>query len=52
LIKEDSFVANTIDSNSEPNVKKFSFKPAGQVSVSNIIKKVGIFNQDEEENAQ
>ncbi len=30
-------------------VKKFQFKPAGQVSVSKVIKKVGIFNNDEEE---
>ena len=30
-------------------VKKFQFKPAGHISVSNVIKKVGIFNDDDEE---
>jgi hypothetical protein len=30
-------------------VKKFQFKPAGQVSVSKVIKKVGIFNDDDDE---
>jgi hypothetical protein len=26
--------------------KKFAFKPAGATSVANVIKKVGIFNND------
>ncbi len=30
-------------------VKKFQFKPAGHVSVSKVIKKVGIFNADDDE---
>jgi hypothetical protein len=29
--------------------KKFAFKPAGAASVANVIKKVGLFNEDEEE---
>ena len=33
-------------------VKKFQFKPAGQVSVSKVIKKVGIFNNDDDEEEQ
>lgn len=33
-------------------VKKFQFKPAGQVSVSKVIKKVGIFNNDDEDDEE
>ena len=33
-------------------VKKFQFKPAGQVSVSKVIKKVGIFNNDDDEDEE
>ncbi len=33
-------------------VKKFQFKPAGHVSVSKVIKKVGIFNDDDDEGDQ
>lgn len=29
--------------------KKFAFKPTGAPSVGNVIKKVGLYNKDEEE---
>jgi hypothetical protein len=29
--------------------KKFAFKPTGAPSVSHVIKKVGLYNEDEEE---
>jgi len=29
--------------------KKFAFKPQGAPSVTNVIKNVGLFNDDEEE---
>jgi hypothetical protein len=29
--------------------KKFTFKPTGAPSVGNVIKKVGLYNDDEEE---
>ena len=31
--------------------KKFAFKPTGAPSVSHVIKKVGLYNEDEEEEA-